>query len=171
MRCWSSRVSRTAHGALPKILISSFCNCTRVWVLSQSVRSRRPKGTARQTTLLTAAFTQTAKAALCRPSTGALTPARNRSRMSLLTGRSCAGSPARCRQALVLQTDSLFFFLPTLFLSALRSETRSGDELKTLHKPFQASFFPLGKLHVGAFVIPLLPKEFLEGLYDFEMSW
>lgn len=133
-------MSGAAHGTLSKILIYSFCNCARVWVLSQCVHSRRPKGTARQTTLLTAAFTQTAKAARCRPSTGAPTPALSQSRMSLLAGRSCVETPARCSQALVLQTDSLFF-LPTRFLSALRPETRSGDELKTLHKPFQASFF------------------------------
>lgn len=140
MRCWNSRVSGAALGTLPKILIYSFCNCARVWVLSQSVHWKRPKGTTRQTTLLTT-FTQTAKAAQCRHSTGAPTPALNRSRKSLLAGRSCVGTIARCSQALVLQTDSLFFFLPICFLSALRSETRSDDELKTLHKPFQATFF------------------------------
>lgn len=102
----------------------SFCNCAYVRLLSQFVHSRRPKGTARQTTLLTAAFTRTAKAARCRPSMEAPTPALNQSRMSLPTGRSCAESPARCCQALVLQTDSVFLGPPA---SCLCSELRAGQ--------------------------------------------
>lgn len=139
-RCWSSRVWGAARDALPKILIiPSFCNCAYVRLLSQFVRSRRPKGTARQTTLLTAAFTQTAKAARCRPSTGAPTPALNRSRMSLPTGRSCAESPARCCQARVLQTDSLFLCPPA---SCLHSDLRAGQvtSWRLCKKRFQPSF-------------------------------
>lgn len=119
--------------------ILSFCNCAYVRLLSQFGPSRRPKGTARQTTLLTAAFTQTAKAARCRPSTGAPTPALNRSRTSLPTGRSCAESPARCCQALLLQTDSLFLCPPA---SCLRSHLRAGQvtSRRLCKKRFQPSF-------------------------------
>lgn len=130
----------------------SFCNCAYVRVLFQFVHWRRPKGTARQTTPLTAAFTQTAKAARCRPSTGAPTPALSQSRMSLPTGRSCVESPARCCQAPALQTDSLFLCPPASCL--LPSESRSGDELKTLQETLSTFIFPPGKRHVNPFVVP-----------------
>lgn len=70
----------------------SFC----LWI-PQFVHWRRPRGTlsSRQTTLLTAACTQTVKAARCPPSTAGPTPALNQSLMSRPTERSCAWSPAR----------------------------------------------------------------------------
>lgn len=156
---------------VPKIHIYSFCNCAPVWVLSQSVHSRRPRGTARQTTLLTAAFTQTAKAARCRPSTGAPTPAQNRSRMSLLAGRNCAGTPARCIQALVLQTDSLFFFCP--LASCLHSDLRLGQGIswRLCVNPFKLLYFLQASFMSVLLWSPPPQREFLEGLYAFEMSW
>lgn len=67
----------------------------------QSVPWRRPRATARsrQTTRLTAACTQTARAAPCRPSTAAPTPAQNQNRTSCPTERSYAWSPARLSHA------------------------------------------------------------------------
>lgn len=89
----------------------SFC----LWLL-QFGHWRRRRGTlsSRRTTLLTAACTQTGKAARCRPSTAAPTPALNQSRMSLPTERSCAWSPARPGSfPRVLQTDSFCPPAPT----------------------------------------------------------
>ena len=70
----------------------SFC----LWLLQFGLwRRRRGTLSSRRTTPLTAACTQTGKAARCRPSTAAPTPALNQSRTSLPTERSCAWSPAR----------------------------------------------------------------------------
>lgn len=139
-----------------------FCKCVCVWVPLQSVHSRRPKATARQTTLLTAAFTQTAKAARCRPSTGAPTPARSRSRMSLLAGRSCAETPARCSQALVLQTDSLFFFCLLAF--CLHSDLRPGQVMsgRLCLNPVKLLFFLQASFMSVLFWSPPSKESFLK---------
>lgn len=113
MHCWSSRVS----GGLflwPCVLLS-VCQCYNMQFVVSVVLNhcitcltayveclqfehwRRPRGTlsSRQTTLLTAACTQTAKGARCPPSTAGPTPAPNQSRTNHPTERSCARSPAR----------------------------------------------------------------------------
>lgn len=110
--------------------------CNPVLLLLQFVHWRRPRGTlsSRQTTLLTAACTQTAKAARCPPSTAALTPAPNQSRTSRLTERSCAWSPARLGWPPILQTDSFCppapysYYLSALSPAFLRQSRRRGGD-------------------------------------------
>lgn len=104
----------------------------------QSEHWRKPRATlsSRQTTLLTAACTQTVKGAPCPPSTAALTPAPNRSQTSRPTERSCARSPVRARAAPpALQTDSLYPPAPTPLTyprSVLPSYASPGDEVETV---------------------------------------
>lgn len=89
---------------------------TAVFSLSclQFVHWRRPRGTlsSRQTTLLTAACTQTVKGAQCPPSTAGPTPALNQSQTSRPAERRCAWSPSRF--------GSPRFFKQTLFTNQLR---------------------------------------------------
>lgn len=68
-----------------------------IFSVLQFVHLRKPRETlsSRQTTLLTAACTQTAKGAPCPPLTAGPTPAPNRNRRRRPTGRSCAWSPAK----------------------------------------------------------------------------
>lgn len=84
----------------------------------QSEHWRKPRATlsSRQTTLLTAACTQTAKGAPCPPSTAALTPAPNRSQTSRPTERSCARSPVRLAWPPRLSKQTLFTHQPQLLL-------------------------------------------------------
>lgn len=109
----------------------------------QSVLWRRPKATARsrQTTRPTAACTQTARAAPCRPLTAVPTPAQNRNRTSCPIERSYAWSPARLSHAGAApppnsQTDSFCPAQPPSHLSALspapllRPRSRAEDSVK-----------------------------------------
>lgn len=110
----------------------------------QSVPWRRPRATARsrQTTRLTAACTQTARAAPCRPSTAALTLAQNQNRTSCPTERSYAWSPARLSHAgapsssldspnrLFLPSVLAAPITPTCPASLQRSRRRAEDSVK-----------------------------------------
>ncbi len=158
-------------------------------MLLQFEHWRRPRGTlsSRQTTLLTAACTQTAKAARCPPSTAAPTPAPNQSRTSRPTERSCAWSPARLRPRRVLQTDSFWPPAPRLLLyvrarSCLltpvqETRWRLCERGAIMYKMLLPSFFS-GKHPVTPFVAPATTSKTpkvrqlcsFEGLYAFQTS-
>lgn len=91
------------------------CFTSLVFISSKFVHWRRPKGTlsSRQTTLLKAACTQTAKAAPCLPSTAGPTPPLNQSRTSRPAERSCAWSPSKLRCSCPWRSDGLS--VPTSF--------------------------------------------------------
>ncbi|KAG7237284.1 hypothetical protein INR49_032617 [Caranx melampygus] len=98
---------------------------------------RKPRGTpsSRQTTLLTAACTQTVKEARCPPLMAAPTPALNQSQMSRPTERSCVRSPVRLTLPPALQIDSLYPPAPTPLTcprSVLPSYASPGDEVETV---------------------------------------
>lgn len=156
---------------------------------SRFVHWRRPRGTlsSRQTTLLTAACTQTAKGARCPPSTAGLTPALNQSPRSRPTERSCAWSPARPRSTPVLQTDSFCPPAPdSSYLSALgpaflrQSRRQGGDCVREVLSCIKRFYLPFSSWQASchSFCGPATtfktPKVrqlcSFEGLYAFQTS-